>query len=170
MPGCKEEAPVVAAAAPEPGAPPEPEVVEKPAYAEVTVASKPAGATVTLDGAELGKTPYNLKLKEPRELSLTLKGHKSQAITVEPDGEPIVVVEMAKIVATAPKYKTANAAKRAYKSGTISRAYYNKVIKRLKRVRDPKLKRLRKRYDRGQITRAEYDKRKEAIVEAYWGE
>ncbi len=61
---------------------------------QVTIASVPAGASVTLDGAELGKTPYALHVKDDTEVGVALAGYEPQTLEVEPDGEPNVVVKL----------------------------------------------------------------------------
>jgi hypothetical protein len=71
--------------------------------ASVTIASVPSGATVQLDGAELGKTPYQLQLKDRTIIQLTYPGHATQTITVEPKGDPNLVVNLAPL----PPYRSA---------------------------------------------------------------
>jgi PEGA domain len=63
-------------------------------FAHVTIATVPSGATVSLAGAELGTTPYSLQLKGTTIVELSLPGHASQRITVEPSGEPNLVVKL----------------------------------------------------------------------------
>jgi serine/threonine protein kinase len=67
----------------------------RPAFSSVTIASLPAGATVRFAGAELGKTPYQLQLKDTTEIQLTLPGHRPRSVKVDPNGEPNVVVTLA---------------------------------------------------------------------------
>ena len=64
------------------------------AVASVTIASLPSGATVKLAGAVLGKTPYQLQMKQKTEIQLTLSGYAPQTLAVEPKGEPNVVVNL----------------------------------------------------------------------------
>jgi serine/threonine-protein kinase len=66
----------------------------RPAFNSVTIASLPAGATVRLAGAELGKTPYRLQLKDTMEVELTLPGHEPRTVKVDPNGEPNLVVKL----------------------------------------------------------------------------
>jgi serine/threonine-protein kinase len=61
---------------------------------EVTIATIPTGASVLLAGAELGKTPYELRLKRPTEVELALPGYEPKPVTVAPDGEPNVIVRL----------------------------------------------------------------------------
>jgi serine/threonine-protein kinase len=61
----------------------------------VTIASVPKGASVLLDGAELGKTPYELQFRHDTVLSIALSGHTPQTITVTKDSDPNLVVELA---------------------------------------------------------------------------
>jgi hypothetical protein len=70
----------------------------------VTVASVPSGATVQLGGAELGKTPYQLQLKSNTEIELSLPGHRTQNVTVDPDGDPNLVVNLVPL----PPYRAAS--------------------------------------------------------------
>ena len=63
-------------------------------FAHVTIASVPSGATVSLAGAELGTTPYSLQLKGATIVELSLPGHASQRISVEPGGEPNLVIKL----------------------------------------------------------------------------
>jgi eukaryotic-like serine/threonine-protein kinase len=60
----------------------------------VTVASVPSAAKVYLAGAELGATPYPLQLKRATALRLEAPGYEGATVTVEPDGEPNVVVRL----------------------------------------------------------------------------
>jgi eukaryotic-like serine/threonine-protein kinase len=60
----------------------------------VTIASAPKGASVLLEGAELGKTPYELQFKHATVLSIALAGHAPQTITVTKDSDPNLVVEL----------------------------------------------------------------------------
>jgi serine/threonine-protein kinase len=71
--------------APEPAKPAAPAPAPKPATIDVSIDSSPAGATVALDGAVVGKTPYRGKrAREHRELKLELKlaGHRTETLTV----------------------------------------------------------------------------------------
>jgi hypothetical protein len=63
----------------------------------VTIASVPKGASVLLEGAELGKTPYVLEFKRDTVLSVALSGHVPQTITVTKDSDPNLVVELAPV-------------------------------------------------------------------------
>jgi serine/threonine protein kinase len=60
----------------------------------VLIASVPSGASVRLDGAELGKTPYLLQLKDTTAVELALPGHATQTVTVDPTGDPNLVVKL----------------------------------------------------------------------------
>jgi serine/threonine protein kinase len=60
----------------------------------VTIASTPSGASVLLEGAELGKTPYALEFKRPTELSIVHRGYQRQELVVTPDSDPNLVVEL----------------------------------------------------------------------------
>jgi serine/threonine-protein kinase len=61
----------------------------------VTVASVPSGAKVSLAGAELGVTPYPLQLKRATSLQIEAPGYEPTTLTVEPHGEPNLVVKLA---------------------------------------------------------------------------
>ncbi len=61
---------------------------------QVTIASIPTGASVRLDGAELGKTPYELHLKHATAIEVTVPGYAPAAMTITPDGEPNVIVKL----------------------------------------------------------------------------
>jgi serine/threonine-protein kinase PpkA len=61
---------------------------------EVTIATIPSGASVRLAGAELGKTPYELRLKRPTEIEVELPAYEPRVLTVTPDGEPNVIIEL----------------------------------------------------------------------------
>jgi serine/threonine protein kinase len=63
--------------------------------ASVTIASVPSGALVQLEGAELGKTPYQLQLKRKMLIELVLPGHAPERVTVDPSGDPNVVINLA---------------------------------------------------------------------------
>jgi hypothetical protein len=54
----------------------------------------PSGATVKLDGAELGATPYQLQVKGATTIQLDLPGHEPQDVTVDPRGEPNIVIKL----------------------------------------------------------------------------
>jgi serine/threonine protein kinase len=69
----------------------------------ITIASVPSGASVKLDGAELGKTPYALQLKQKRVIQLELEGHEAQTVSVDPAGDPNVVVQLVPM----PPYRSA---------------------------------------------------------------
>jgi eukaryotic-like serine/threonine-protein kinase len=60
----------------------------------VTIASVPSAAKVYLAGAELGATPYPLQLKRETALRLEAPGYESTSVTVDPQGEPNVVVRL----------------------------------------------------------------------------
>jgi serine/threonine-protein kinase len=61
---------------------------------QVTIASIPSGASVRLAGAELGKTPYELRLKRPTEIEVVLPPYPSRALMITPEGEPNVIVDL----------------------------------------------------------------------------
>ena len=61
---------------------------------EVTIATIPAGASVLLAGAELGKTPYELRLKRPTDIEIALPAYEPQALTILPDGEPNLIIRL----------------------------------------------------------------------------
>lgn len=61
----------------------------------VTVASVPSAAKVSLAGAELGVTPYPLQLKRATSLRVEAPGYEPTTLTIEPHGEPNVVVKLA---------------------------------------------------------------------------
>jgi serine/threonine protein kinase len=71
--------------------------------ASITIASVPSGASVKLDGAELGKTPYALQLKHKSVIQLELEGHVAQTVSVDPGGDPNVVVQLIPM----PPYRSA---------------------------------------------------------------
>jgi hypothetical protein len=52
---------------------------------------------VQLAGAELGKTPYQLQLKDPTVVQLALPGHATQTVTVDPAGDPNLVVQLTRV-------------------------------------------------------------------------
>jgi hypothetical protein len=58
----------------------------------VTIASTPSGASVRIAGAELGKTPYELRLKHPTKVDVVLRGHPVRTLLVDPRGEPNLIV------------------------------------------------------------------------------
>ena len=60
----------------------------------VTVASVPSAAKVSLAGAELGVTPYPLQLKRATSLRVEAPGFEPTTLTVEPHGEPNIVVKL----------------------------------------------------------------------------
>jgi serine/threonine protein kinase len=60
----------------------------------VTIASVPSAAKVSLAGAELGVTPYPLQLKREINLRVEAPGYEATSVTVEPQGEPNVVVRL----------------------------------------------------------------------------
>jgi len=66
----------------------------EPSVKSVTVASMPSGATVKLDDAELGATPYQLQVKGATTIQLDLAGHEPQDVTVDPRGEPNIVIKL----------------------------------------------------------------------------
>jgi len=61
---------------------------------EVRIVTAPSGASVQLNGVELGKTPYVLHFRSPTELSLELAGFDPQPLSVTPETEPNVAVEL----------------------------------------------------------------------------
>ncbi|MBK8238714.1 MAG: PEGA domain-containing protein [Deltaproteobacteria bacterium] len=77
-----------------PPAPVEPAPASAPQVFEVTIASVPSGAAVTLQGAELGVTPYVLKYKRQTSVLVTADGFFAKEITVGPDSDPTVVATL----------------------------------------------------------------------------
>lgn len=73
-----------------------------PQIYEVTIASAPSGATVLLEGAELGKTPYLIKFKTQTSVMLEAEGYVAREVTVGPDSEPTVVARMTPIEGGVP--------------------------------------------------------------------
>lgn len=71
----------------------------------VTIASAPSGATVLLDGAVLGKTPYQLQFKRPLKLSLIRHGYQRRTIQVTPDSDPTLAVDLVARVKDEPRPK-----------------------------------------------------------------
>jgi serine/threonine protein kinase len=63
----------------------------------VTIISKPSDARITIQGAELGRTPYVLRLKETRKIQVSMDGYKSEELEVSPLGDPIRVVHLVAI-------------------------------------------------------------------------
>ncbi|HWB80320.1 MAG TPA: PEGA domain-containing protein [Nannocystaceae bacterium] len=88
---CGDPPPAPASAPPAEIAPPAPGA---PQIYEVTIASAPSGATVLLEGAELGKTPYLIKFKTQTSVMLEADGYVAREVTVGPDSEPTVVAQM----------------------------------------------------------------------------
>ncbi len=65
------------------------------------VASEPAGAEVWIDGQEVGKTPYELKLGDgvaSQSIELKSKGYESQEQTIERDGPDEINIELKRVV------------------------------------------------------------------------
>ena len=61
----------------------------------VRLTSDPTGALVSDGDDELGRTPLDVELTdEPRELRLTLRGHRPSTATLTPDGPEQVSVEL----------------------------------------------------------------------------
>jgi serine/threonine protein kinase len=60
----------------------------------VTIASSPKGASVLLNGAELGKTPYTLQFRRATALKIMLSGYAPQTITVTPESDPNLALEL----------------------------------------------------------------------------
>ena len=80
---------------------------------EVRIVTSPSGASVELNGVELGKTPFLLQFRGPTQLSLSLAGYEQQALMVTPDSEPNVALELSPLAAapsTEPTHAQARAA------------------------------------------------------------
>jgi serine/threonine-protein kinase len=60
----------------------------------VQILSKPAGASVELDGVEIGKTPYTLQFRRPTNLRVALTGYAAKRLEVDPTSDPLLVVEL----------------------------------------------------------------------------
>lgn len=90
---CTSEEPSAGPAPAEP-APVEPAAAPTNQVYEVTIASVPSGAAVTLQGAELGVTPYVLKYKKQTSVLVTADGFFAKEITVGPDSDPTVVATL----------------------------------------------------------------------------
>jgi PEGA domain len=91
---CGREQPPAPAPAPVQG---EPKAAEPPAedkVYEVNIASNPSGAKVLLEAAELGLTPHVMRFKEQTSLLLSLDGYRTAEVTVGPDSDPNVVVQL----------------------------------------------------------------------------
>lgn len=90
--GCNCDPPPPPASAPAPQPPAA--APSAPQIYEVTIASVPTGAKVTLEGAELGTTPYALKFKTQTSVLVEADGYISREVTVAPDSEPTVVATL----------------------------------------------------------------------------
>ncbi|MBI5546293.1 MAG: PEGA domain-containing protein [Deltaproteobacteria bacterium] len=169
----------------DPGAP-EPAVEPAALAIELNIASTPSEAKVLLEGAELGTTPYRLKLKKSTQLTVEKAGYVPQTLTLGPDSEPNVVVKLTPLEAVpavapagdsakapaaeeprpaGPVFDTVTKAKAALKSGRIDRVKYDQVIRQLKTRSDLKLDKLKELYQKGRIDKVEY-KRREAVIES----
>ena len=74
------------------------EVDEKAAASksEILLASVPKGATVSMEGAELGKTPFRLQVRNTLKILVSHEGYKSRELTVSNSSEPNMVVRLEK--------------------------------------------------------------------------
>jgi serine/threonine-protein kinase len=90
-------------AAPSPVATFQPEPI-RPLYS-VTLASSPKGASVLLDGAELGKTPYTVQFKSATVVKLALPGYAAQTITLDKDSDPNRAIELVPLRAKAAEHR-----------------------------------------------------------------
>lgn len=68
----------------------------------VRIESEPRGASVRMDGVELGVTPYDLRLHGITELSLVLAGFEPAKLVVGNDSGPTIHVQLQAAVTTAP--------------------------------------------------------------------
>jgi len=63
---------------------------------EILLASVPKGATVSMEGAELGKTPFRLQVRNSLKIMVSHDGYKSREVTVSNSSEPNMVVRLEK--------------------------------------------------------------------------
>ena len=68
-----------------------------------------------------------------------------------------------------PKYDNVKEAKEAFKTGVITKAEYNQIVRQLKARRTTKLDKLKKLFKEGGIDRPEYERRKRVIETEYAG-
>jgi serine/threonine-protein kinase len=73
-----------------------------PPLNRVAIASTPSGASVLLDGSELGKTPYVFHFQEPTELWLVRRGYERQRVQVEASGPRSVNVALTREPSRSP--------------------------------------------------------------------
>jgi hypothetical protein len=66
---------------------------------QARIVTSPSGASVQLNGVELGRTPYVLQFRGPTQLVLSLPGYDPQALMVTPDSEPNLALELSPLVA-----------------------------------------------------------------------
>ena len=75
----------------------QPSSTDKPADGQtrvITIASNPGAAKVSLEGAELGRTPYQLRIMEETVVQVSLPGFMTKQLTVNPAGDPNIVVPL----------------------------------------------------------------------------
>jgi serine/threonine protein kinase len=60
----------------------------------VQILSKPAGASVELDGVQIGKTPYTLQFRRPTSLRVAMTGYSAKRLEVDERSDPLLVVEL----------------------------------------------------------------------------
>lgn len=160
------------------------------AESEVLLDSKPPGASILIQGAAVGRTPFALRLRGETNVVLELDGYLRHAVFLQPGGPRRVEVPLISASAAPPppsatrpagaetppaekklaeeagaSYTTLRAAREAYRSGRIDRAEYDRTVRRLRARRDEELDAIRRDYRERRISRDEF-RRRSRIVEA----
>jgi eukaryotic-like serine/threonine-protein kinase len=150
----------------------------------VTIASAPSGASVQLDGVELGKTPFTLQVRRPTRLTLVLSGYVPQTLELTEDSDPNIAIDLlerpaavsgepdgsAEAVRAEPPFISIAAVQRAYRAGSIDADAYEGAVSLLKARRDERIQSEKENLKRGEITPEEYAQRLERIDAEMRGE
>jgi tetratricopeptide (TPR) repeat protein len=101
------------------------------------------------------------------------KGHLQKALMVNPDSvqakDMLANLDRMKVVSRdyTPGYSTLSSAKEAYRTGRISKPEYQQIVRRLKTVRDDKIRNLKLSYKYGEIDKITYSQKVRQVKTRY---
>ena len=139
---------------------------------QVLIASEPAGATVKIQGSEVGHTPVSMVFEEDTAITIEQRGYESQEVVITPGTGPNLVVNLVRIEtpdAEAVGYTTMDQIKAAYDAGDISKSRFEQYKAEIRARRAIEVERAKRELREGRLSEVKYKERVRAIKEKYEG-